>query len=152
MLAVACVLASCAQQVTPKGGPKDQTPPKITGSTPENYSTNFTGNTIELEFDEFVQLRNIKQAMVISPPLAKQPETKLRGKRLTITFEDTLRPNTTYIFNLGDGVQDITENNPLDSNVFVFSTGDFLDSLTVTGRIKQAIDLKPPVISLPKSS
>lgn len=143
VFAVACLLASCAQQVTPKGGPKDQIPPTIVASTPENYSTNFTGNTIELEFDEFVQLRNINQAMVISPPLSKQPDTKLRGKRLTITFEDTLSANTTYIFNLGDGVQDITENNPLDSNLFVFSTGDFLDSLTVKGRIKQAIDLKP---------
>ena len=138
------LLASCAQQVAPKGGPKDVTPPQIVGSEPANYSTRFNRQSIEIEFDEFVQLRNINQALVVSPPLKKQPETRLKGKRLIISFEDTLRANTTYIFNLGNGVQDITEGNPLDSNLFVFSTGDFLDSLTVSGRIRNAFDLTPP--------
>lgn len=143
-IAALALVASCAQQVSPKGGPKDVTAPQVVSSQPENGATNYGGNRIELEFDEFVQLRNINDALIISPPLAKNPSTKLKSKTLVIEWEDTLRANTTYIFNLGNGVQDITENNPLDSNVFVFSTGPVLDSLTVNGRVKNAFDLTPP--------
>ncbi|MEM9022661.1 MAG: Ig-like domain-containing domain, partial [Bacteroidota bacterium] len=54
-----------------------------------------------------------------------------------------LLENTTYSINFGDGIVDLHESNPLDSNRFVFSTGDFLDSLVVTGSIKNAFDLQP---------
>ena len=47
---------NCANRGTPGGGPKDETPPVIIKSVPENYSTNFSGNEIKVYFDEYVKI------------------------------------------------------------------------------------------------
>lgn len=144
LLFVALVFAfGCAQQVGPTGGPKDTAPPKIVESEPENFSTGFKGNNIIIRFDEFVQLKDLNSKLIISPPLKENPVFRIRGKALEISFEDTLYPNTTYNFQFGDGIVDINESNILDSNRFVFSTGDKLDSLFIYGKVKNAFDLKP---------
>lgn len=137
------LMQSCAQIGSPTGGPKDETPPKIESSEPLNYSTSFSGKRIRLEFDEYVTINSLTTQLIISPPLKYEPEFKMKGKRVEMLIKDTLRPNTTYSINFGDGIKDITEGNPLDSNTFVFSTGPFLDSLSVSGRIKNAFDLVP---------
>lgn len=142
-LVAAIIIVSCAQQVSPVGGPKDTTPPKIKKSTPENFSTNFTGTEIELKFDEFVQLNNISQQMVISPSIENRKEPKLNGKSVTIDLGDQLKPNTTYQVNLGQGIADWHEKNPLDSNLFVFSTGDYIDSLDLKGTVTDAFSHLP---------
>ncbi len=133
----------CAQQVGPAGGPKDKNPPKITESEPLNFSTGFSENKIKLRFDEFVQLKDFQNKLIISPPLKKLPEFRIKGKWLELTFDDTLLSNTTYNFQFGDGIADITEGNPLDSNIFVFSTGNKIDSLFVQGKVKNAFNLSP---------
>lgn len=133
----------CAQQVGPSGGPKDTAPPKIVESEPENFSTGFKGNKIKLRFDEFVQLKDLGAKLIISPPLKETPEFRIKGKTLELSFKDTLHLNTTYNFQFGDGIVDITEGNPLDSNLFVFSTGSRLDSLFVRGSVKKAFNLVP---------
>ncbi len=137
------LLGACAKQVAPTGGPKDTDPPKIESSEPLNYSTNFVGVTIKLQFDEFVVARNFKEQLVASPPFRETPELKIKGKTATLLIKDTLRENTTYTINFGSGIVDLTEGNPLDSNIFVFSTGDYLDSLSFSGNVRQAFDLKP---------
>ena len=143
LLISSLLLFGCAQQVTPTGGPKDKTPPKIIGSEPENFSTNFAGNSIKLEFDEFIQQNNISSEMLISPIFDKQPEVKFKSRSVELIFKDTLQPNTTYTINFGKGIVDLNEKNPLDSNLFVFSTGDYLDSLSIEGTVQNAFDLKP---------
>jgi len=142
-LILSLLLFGCAQQVTPTGGPKDKTPPKIIGSEPQNFSINFSDNKIKLEFDEFIQQNNIISEMLISPTFDEQPEVKFRNKSLELIFKDTLQPNTTYTINFGKGIVDLNEKNSLDSNLFVFSTGDYLDSLSIEGTVKNAIDLQP---------
>ncbi len=137
------LLSSCAQKIPLEGGPKDIAPPKITGSRPQNFSNQFKGDRLVLEFDEFVQLKNLQTQLIVSPPFYEKPETQLQSKRLTVIFNEPLKENTTYQFNFGNGIIDITESNPLDSNLFVFSTGDSLDSLTLSGRVKEAFTLKP---------
>ena len=135
-------LFSCAQIVSPTGGPKDIAPPKITKSIPQNFSTNFNGKSITLSFNEYVITKNINEELIISPPLEKTPELKIKGKSVIIDFEEKLKPNTTYTFNFGTCIADINENNPLDSNLFVFSTGNILDSLSLSGKIANAFNLK----------
>ena len=126
------------------GGPKDEDPPKVVSSKPANYSTNFTGNRIEITFDEFIALNNVNQALVISPPFAGKPDIRLRGKTLQILLEGgEFRENTTYTFNFGNAIEDNNERNVLENFEFVFSTGPYLDSLSVAGTIVNSFNLRP---------
>lgn len=138
LLAIGYLTWSCAIIQPPPGGTKDTTPPKINGSQPLIGSTNFSDNKIVFEFDEFVTLKNIQQEFIASPPLQKIPEFKLSGKKLTITFDEELKPNTTYTMSLGSGIVDYTEGNILDSNSMVFSTGNDIDSGMVSGQVQFA--------------
>lgn len=143
-LAIGSLLViGCAQQVPPSGGPKDTTPPQIIQSIPKNFQTGVYTQQIVFEFDEYVRQQGLVNELLVSPPLKYKPEFDIKGKKFFLTLEDTLRENVTYQFNFGEGLVDITEGNPLDSNVFVFSTGDYLDSLTVSGSVKNAFDLSP---------
>lgn len=134
---------NCAKRGHPAGGPKDIEPPKVVKSTPENYTTNFNKQEFRVEFDEYIQLDKIMKELIVSPPMKKQPVVKLRGKLIEVEYEDTLRENTTYTFNFGNAIVDNNEGNPLKNYEFVFSTGDYLDSLSVRGMLVNSFDLKP---------
>ncbi|WP_242133759.1 Ig-like domain-containing protein [Aestuariivivens marinum] len=136
---------NCANKGTPGGGPKDETPPVIIKSEPENFSTNFKAREITIHFDEYIKLKDIQKQLIISPPLKTQPEIKPLGgasRYISIKIFDTLQPNTTYAFNFGNSIQDNNEGNPFSYFRYVFSTGDYIDSLTVGGTIVDAIDRK----------
>lgn len=137
------IFENCAKMGGITGGEKDIKPPKLVSSTPLNYSTNFNGKRIDITFDEFVLLNNVNQALVISPPLEGKPEVRLRGKSLQINLEGDLRENTTYTLNFGNSIEDNNERNVLENFEFVFSTGDFLDSLSIDGTILNSFTLKP---------
>jgi len=139
-------LVACARPVTPEGGPKDTTPPQVVQekSTP-NKTTRFAGRSFELTFDEWVTLQEVGTQVLVSPPLAKRPEVTLRGHTVTFQLDkdEVLRPNTTYTINFGNAVKDLHEANPAKDLRFVFSTGDFIDSLTVAGSVVDAYSGEP---------
>lgn len=137
------VFFGCAQQVAPTGGPKDETPPKILEQIPSNLSTNFSGNRIEIAFDEFVQLKSPSEQIIISPPLAKQPNYQLKKKSLIIKFEQQLAENTTYTINFGEAIRDNNEGNILANFTYVFSTGLVLDSMQLKGKLVDALTGEP---------
>lgn len=130
--------ASCAQVVTPTGGAKDITPPKVLKSTPGNFETNYTGNSLSLHFDEFVVVKDASSEIVVSPMIGGNPQIKIKGKTVEIKFDTLPQPNTTYTVNLGKSIVDNNEGNVLDSNVFVFSTGNVIDTLSIKGKIADA--------------
>lgn len=134
---------ACATIVSPTGGPKDETPPKILGSTPANYSTNFKDKSLKIDFNEFVTLKNPEKFLLISPPMGEEPDLKIKGKSLVIKIKDTLRNNTTYNFYLGDAIVDITEGNPVTNFNFAFSTGPEIDSLSLSGVVSDAFTRLP---------
>jgi len=133
----------CANIVPPTGGPRDTIPPKVVGSTPENYSTRFTVTSIHIEFDEFIQLRNINQQFIITPPQKERPDFRVRGRNLNIDLNTELVANTTYTLNFGDAIVDLNEGNILRNYEFVFSTGDEIDSLSYSGIVLNAYDKTP---------
>ena len=133
----------CANPVTPEGGPKDIRPPQIKQCVPAYSSTRFKGNTIRVDFDEFINLKNPMSEIIVSPPLKEIPDYRLRGKSLIIKLDDSLKPNTTYTINFGKAINDITENNVLTGWAYVFSTGDYVDSLSLRGKVINAFDMKP---------
>lgn len=140
---VILIFFSCANVVSPTGGPVDENPPEVIRSTPPNYFPNFDGDEIRIFFNEFVELRNIRQQMLISPPLERLPEVRIRGRSIIMEIEEELRPNTTYNFFFGEAIRDITEGNPIPNYQFVLSTGDYVDSLSLGGQVFNAYTLEP---------
>lgn len=134
---------SCAKPMSPSGGPKDETPPKIVRSIPPNGSTNFTGDEIIITLNEYVNLKDINNQLIISPPVREIPDFKLKGKSIIIKFKEPWREETTYNIFFGDAIQDITENNPITGYKFTFSTGNVLDSMMIEGKLINAFNLTP---------
>ena len=136
------IVTSCAIQVAPTGGEKDETAPSVKKSSPENFSTGFSGRDISISFDEFITLKELNAQFVVSPPLKYQPDIKVKKKILEIHLEDTLLENTTYTMNFGNAITDIREGNAVEGFQYVFSTGDVIDSLKVSGKVVNAFDKK----------
>jgi hypothetical protein len=140
----AVALVSCANRgVGPQGGPKDSIPPVAVKYEPENGCVNFSGKRVEITFNEYLQLDNIANNLLMSPPQQHPPEVKARGKRLLIQFVDSLRDSTTYTLDFGAAVCDYTEKNPHHGFSYGFSTGPTIDTLETWGTVLQAADLKP---------
>jgi hypothetical protein len=141
-LLICTFIFSCAQVVAPGGGPKDTKPPKVVKYIPDSAQLYFKVKSIIINFDEFVQLKDLNNQLIISPPLEKTPDITVKNKTLSITFDkkDSLKPNTTYCISFGNAVQDITENNPIENFKYIFSTGNFIDSLTLKGKVQNAFN------------
>lgn len=129
---------SCANIVAPSGGKKDERLPKVLKSEPENYSTNFQSKKITIQFDEFLNLKDVENQLIVSPTAKQNPEVKLVKKKIEIKLKDELIPNTTYTLNFGSSISDFNESNILQDFRYVFSTGDKIDSLQIIGNIQDA--------------
>lgn len=133
------MILSCARQGTPSGGPKDETPPKFLGSSPDTLSLNVPTNLkeIKIDFDEYIVLKDHSKQIVVSPSLGSgtvyMPVGTAR-KSISIKLDQPLEENTTYNINFGTAIQDNNEGNKLPYFQYVFSTGDYLDSLEISGK------------------
>jgi hypothetical protein len=136
-------LSRCAHPVAPTGGPTDVTPPAVVGTDPPNYTTHFQAKKIEIDFNEFIKLKDIAKEIYTSPPMINKPEFTAKGKTLVITLKEELRKDLTYVISFGSAIIDITESNPVKGFSYVFSTGAAIDSLSISGKILNAFDLKP---------
>lgn len=139
-------MVQCAKKGMPEGGPEDEDPPEFVRASPENFSTNFNRDEIRIFFNEYIKLQNPQQQIIISPPMNPKPSIMPMGsarKDVKIEIFDTLQENTTYTINFGKSIVDNNEGNELPYFKYVFSTGDFLDSLSVTGTVSDA-NLKEP--------
>ncbi len=143
MLLAAFLLGSCARMGQPDGGWYDETPPRIMGAAPADKGTNVKSQKISIFFDEFIQIENATEKVVVSPPQLETPEIVASGKRIRIELLDSLKPNTTYTIDFSDAITDNNEDNPLGNYTYSFSTGDAIDTLEVSGKVLQAKDLEP---------
>ena len=138
------LLAGCANRgIGPQGGPKDDTPPKVVKETPENGTLNYHGKRAEIVFNEYLQLDDVSNNVLISPPQQHPPEVKAVGKKITLTFEEPLKDSTTYTIDFGNAIGDFHEKNILRNYTLSFSTCDVIDSLEVNGYLVNAEDLNP---------
>lgn len=143
IVTVVIILTRCANPVTPTGGPKDTTPPKFLKSEPPQLTTYFHSKTIRIYFDEYVQLKDVQKNLIISPPMTTEPELKIKGKSVEVTFDEEFLSNTTYNIYFGDAIVDVNEGNPISNFRYVFSTGAVIDSMTLNGYVYDAFTLKP---------
>lgn len=136
------ITVGCAKRGSITGGLKDTIAPVLKVSFPENFSKNFKGNEIKLVFDENIKLKNLNKQLIISPPMKYEPSIlpTTPSKTITIKIKDTLQPNTTYSFNFGQSIADNNEGNSFNQFKYVFSTGNYIDSLSLGGTVKSAYD------------
>ena len=136
-------VAGCAKQGYPSGGPVDRTPPRVLSATPPSGTNNFKDNTFTLEVNEYVTIKDAENNILVSPPMKVKPAYTLRGHKIIVRMEDTLLENTTYLFQFKGAIVDFTEGNALQSFEYVFSTGESIDSMSLRGRVVDALTLKP---------
>lgn len=139
------LLLGCATMRTPEGGPRDKTPPKLLKAEPKDLTTNFNAKKIVLEFDEYIKLNNEFKEFSISPEQEKAPILKAKLKRLEISLQDSLEKNTTYTLNFGKAITDVNEGNAMKNFTYVFSTGPTLDSLSISGNVKNSLTGAPEI-------
>lgn len=141
-----CVLSaelSCAGMTPPMGGPRDSLPPMILRINPKDSTLNFKGKKIEIEFNEFVQLQDLQQNLLVSPTPKVNPTVEAKLRTISVTIRDTLEENTTYALDFGNAIRDYNEGNALRDYRYIFSTGNALDSLELAGRVIVAQTGKP---------
>lgn len=135
-------LFSCANVVAPSGGPKDINPPQLLEVTPTNRIKNFDQTNVTFIFDELVQI-NDKKKVFFSPFSKDALELDVNKNTLTVSFEKELIANTTYYVNLDEVIKDVNEGNILKDLDYLFSTGNTIDTLTISGFVKDAKTSKP---------
>lgn len=135
----AWVCISCAKQSSPMGGPKDEEPPKLISSDPADQSTGIRPEKMVLTFDEYVGLDNPAKGIVITPKINKDlVEFTALKNTITVLLKQELEDSTTYVFDFQKSVVDISERNPAEKLKLVFSTGNQIDSLNLSGKLRFA--------------
>jgi len=137
------LFGSCAQVGSISGGEKDTLPPIPIKFSPEFGITRFGDKKIFIKFNEYFELKDVFNQFVVSPPLEEKPEVKVKGKVLEIKILGDLKPETTYNFDFNQSVADFTEGNILNGFQYVCATGDFLDTMQVSGVLVDARTLEP---------
>lgn len=152
VLSIFSAVWGCAKRGTPDGGPTDEEPPRYVRARPENFTTNFDAGEIRIFFNEYVKLTDPQRQIIISPPMDPRPEITPLGtasRSIRIRINDTLQPRTTYTINFGRSITDNNEGNPLSFFTYAFSTGPYIDSLSLQGRVRDALLQAPaPFISV----
>ena len=145
MFIISLIAFGCARYGTPGGGPDDTTPPEVLWTLSDaNYQTQFNKTEIRLEFNEWITVSNPLKEIVISPPLAKPFQVTTKGKAVIFEFPvgELLKEDVTYQINFGNAIKDFSAGN-VKNQVFVFSTGDIIDSLEIGGRVVDELTGKP---------
>lgn len=147
LLVLVFTLSQCAKKGRPTGGPKDEDAPIFVTADPPYETVNFDRDEIKMYFDEYIKLTKLNKQLIISPPLNPENPSLITpqgspSKFISIKILDTLKKNTTYIFDFGNSVQDNNESNTLVGFKYVFSTGSYIDSLTLKGSVKNSYSAK----------
>ena len=129
------VLPGCANIIPPAGGPRDSIPPVLLKASPLDSTRSFNGNKITLTFDEFVEVQNISENLLVSPLPKINPTVDFKLNTVTVKIKDSLEPNTTYTLQFGNAIKDYNEGNILKKFSYVFSTGPFIDSMELNGQV-----------------
>ena len=136
---------SCANTTTPpSGGPKDTIPPVITElyPLPEAVGVPVEKTQLKMTFNEYVVVKDAK-SLYLSPPMEKSPKYKIKGKSVIVYFEEPLDSNRTYTLDVTNAIADNNEGNMFPGYTMVFSTGDTIDSMMVTGIVQDCNTLQP---------
>ena len=129
------IVPGCANIVPPQGGPRDSVAPLLVRVSPGDSTRNFTGNRISFSFDEYIDVQNIQENLLVSPLPRITPSVEYKLNTVTVRLRDSLEPNTTYTLNFGNAIRDYNEGNIARQLTYTFSTGPYIDSLELKGKV-----------------
>ena len=132
---VTSFLMGCAQMSPLTGGYKDTIPPNLIASIPPENSTSVNPNQFYFAFDELIDASKLQESIIISPFYSGKKEVKYKKNEVSISFDTLFDDNTTYIINFAGGISDVTEGNDLSNAKLIFSTGEYIDSASISGVI-----------------
>jgi uncharacterized protein (DUF2141 family) len=138
LMVIAFFVFSCAKEIAPSGGPQDKEPPVLISAEPAGGTTSFVSDRIIFLFDEYFTLKNPSQTIFFNPLTGDEITYRVKGKKLIVFLPDSLRDNQTYSLEMSDAVADFNEGNLLPSVSYKFATGDYLDSLSIHGKVIEA--------------
>ena len=144
-LLILCITGpmGCANIVAPLGGPKDTIPPVLVSAVPKDSAKRFKGNKIIFNFDEYIDGKDIRTELLVSPVPKIEPLVDAKLRTVTVRLKDTLQDNTTYALYFNRGIKDFNEGNILRNFTYVFSTGDTIDKGEFTGSVLVANTGRP---------
>jgi len=130
------VLAGCAAQGPPGGGPVDRNGPLLLSSFPKDNATGVDRQTaITLFFSEPIDSRTLDGVLQVTPRLSRTPLVKVQRRKVTIKLPEQLQPDRTYIFNFGRNLKDYQGNTTVNEIKLAFATGDSIDQGVIAGRV-----------------
>jgi uncharacterized protein (DUF2141 family) len=122
LLAAAALLAGCARQGLPEGGPRDLTPPRVVRTEPDSAAIDVpVGADVAITFSEPMDRASVLDWILISPP-RDFGERSWSGNTFKLTGGEDCR---------GERERVILE----APHLFVFSTGDSIDAGRIDGRL-----------------
>lgn len=125
----------CAKIAGPGGGPEDKTPPQILMVKPIPGSVGVPLETqVEIIFSKNMNNQATQKAIFISPIFFNFPQYEWSGKKLKIKLPEKLRQNTTYSITIGASATDLRNNQLGQSRSFSFSTGDHINTGSISGQ------------------
>jgi uncharacterized protein (DUF2141 family) len=133
---------SCANVSSPTGGPKDTIPPALVKVNPTQGSIRFNDRIVRMEFNEPIQIKELTNQLIITPSIQGKYKSQISKNTIELEFEEAFEENTTYTLNFREGIADLNEGNPAKDLKLAFSTGDYLDSLSITGQVKELLTNK----------
>ena len=128
-------LVGCAQMSPLTGGYKDTIPPNLIASIPPENSTKVNPDQFYFAFDELIDASKLQESIIISPFYTGKKEVKYKKNEVLISFDTLFDENTTYIINFAGGISDVTEGNDLSNARLIFSTGEYIDSASISGMV-----------------
>lgn len=154
VIVLLCVVGCANMGAGPDGGPYDETPPRIVGmTTPSQVASGnaaiggrkkkHKSTKFQLMFSELIQIENPSENVIVSPPQKEMPNIQAVGRKITVELLDSLLPNTTYTVDFADAIKDNNEGNPLGHFTYIFSTGEVVDTMEMSGYVLNAEDLEP---------
>lgn len=145
MVVVLLLAGGCAQVGSPDGGAKDDAPPVVVSASPAFGTTEWSGSVLKLTFDEFVQVQDARNQVLVSPPLPESPRVLVKGRSIAVDLGGGLASDRTYVVQFGNAIRDLRESNVAAGLQHVFATGSRLDSGRVAARVVDAWTGEPGV-------
>ncbi|MBO0950199.1 Ig-like domain-containing protein [Fibrella forsythiae] len=135
LLCIAIFASNCAQIAQPPGGKKDTLAPKLIDSNPKMRAKNVKPKQVELFFNEYINAENLPQKTIITPGSGITFDYRAKPTSVVLIFNEPLKDSTTYTISFTDGIKDASERNVATNLKLVFSTGNQLDSLSLSGTV-----------------
>jgi len=130
------MLAGCAAQAPPGGGPEDKTPPELISVEPARESTQVPADqSITLTFSESLRPASVRTSFILFPLNTTEVRLKIRRNLVRISPVDHWKDSTVYTLVFNRSIQDLRGNNLKEGVFYTFTTGEKIPEGEISGKV-----------------